>query len=126
MFHHMLALVVRTNMNDENMWESLTWLCLYVSLVSDMVPGLLLVEPLDSMTDDDCFHSSLRWRQLQPGLQFRRLHCRLRIFLREADEIIQLKLELQSVRASGSLTVQLENLDIPLAWTGVGHCDLQL
>ena len=119
MFHHMLALVVRTNMNDENIWESLTWLCLYVSLVSDMGPGLLLVEPLDSMTDDDCFHSSRRWRQLQPGLQFRRR----RIFLHEADEIIQFKLELQSVRASGSLTVQLE---IPLAWTGVGHCDLQL
>ena len=82
MFHHMLALVVRTNMNDENIWESLTWLCLYVSLVSDMGPGLLLVEPLDSMTDDDCFHSSRRWRQLQPGLQFRRL----RMFLHEADE----------------------------------------
>ena len=119
MFHHMLALVVRTNMNDENIWESLTWLCLYVSLVSDMGPGLLLVEPLDSMTDDDCFHSSPRWRRLQPGLQFRRR----RTFLHEADEIIQLELELQSVRASGSLTVQLE---IPLAWTGVGHCDLQL
>ena len=116
----MLALVV--NMNDENIWESLTWLCLYVSLVSDMGPGLLLVEPLDSMTDDDCFHSSLRWRQLQPGLQFRRR----RTFLHEADEIIQLELELQSMRASGSLTVQLENLEILLAWTGVGHCDLQL
>ena len=116
----MLALVV--NMNDENIWESLTWLCLYVSLVSDMGPGVLLVEPLDSMTDKDCFHSTLLWRQLQPGLQFHRR----RILLNETDEIIQLELELQSMRASGSLTVQLE---IPLAWTVlecVGYRDLQL